>query len=124
MVGDVIQVDAGNRVPADCVLISEMNIKVDESAINPKTTSVDKSESEKFFEPKELSLGNNEKGEEIKDLEEDNHKLNPDPFLIAGTKVLSGSGTALVCAVGQHTYLNSHTKMGTINEAEETLVSE
>lgn len=95
-----------------------MNIKVDERAINEHHDKVEKCESEKFLEPKQLVIGKNEKGETVEDLEEDNHKLNPDPFLIAGTKVLSGTGTALVCAVGSNTYLNRNTKTGTINEAE------
>ena len=33
VVGDVIQVNAGDRVPADCILIDEMNIKVDEKSV-------------------------------------------------------------------------------------------
>jgi len=31
VVGDVIDVSQGDIVPADCILIEEMNIKVDES---------------------------------------------------------------------------------------------
>jgi P-type E1-E2 ATPase len=29
VVGDVIEVNAGDRIPADCLLIEEMNITVD-----------------------------------------------------------------------------------------------
>jgi P-type E1-E2 ATPase len=38
VVGDVIEVSAGNRVPADCVLFEEMNIKVDESSLHDRKT--------------------------------------------------------------------------------------
>jgi magnesium-transporting ATPase (P-type) len=104
-------------------MIEEMNIRVDESAVHPRRNSIDKSESIVFDEPKEIILSVLGEGEEIKSTEPDNHKLNPDPFLIAGTKVLSGQGTALVCAVGPNTYLNRTTKTGTINESE-ILISE
>lgn len=30
VVGDIIEVNQGDRVPADCILIDEMNITVDE----------------------------------------------------------------------------------------------
>lgn len=33
----------------------------------------------------------------------DNHRDNPDPFLLSGSLVVSGSGRAVVCAVGKHT---------------------
>jgi Ca2+-transporting ATPase len=33
VVGDLIQVNAGDRVPADCILVEEMNIKVDEKPV-------------------------------------------------------------------------------------------
>ena len=29
VVGDIIEVNAGDRIPADCLLIEEMNIRVD-----------------------------------------------------------------------------------------------
>jgi magnesium-transporting ATPase (P-type) len=105
-------------------LIDEMNISVDETAIRPQRTCIDKSESELYPEPKTITLTGKD-GEKFQSLEPepDNHKLNVDPFLIAGTKVLSGQGTALVAAVGSNTYLNRNTKTGTINE-QETLVGE
>jgi Ca2+-transporting ATPase len=35
----------------------------------------------------------------------DNHKTNPDPFLFSDTKVMTGTGKALVCCVGNNTLL-------------------
>jgi hypothetical protein len=35
--------------------------------------------------------------------EPDNHKEHPDPFLFTDSKVMTGQGKALVCAVGDYT---------------------
>lgn len=84
VVGDVISVQQGDIVPADCLLIEEMNISVDESKYG-KSRSVEK-------EPSAVSA----EGED----EPDNHKKNPDICLLTGTMVMSGGGRAVVCAVG------------------------
>jgi len=96
VVGDIIQVVAGNRVPADCILIEEINVTVDQSLIFSKDTNVSKS----------LSMRNDSE-------EGDNHIDNPDPFLFADSKVLTGSGKAIVCAVGLKTKVSRSKKQGT-----------
>jgi magnesium-transporting ATPase (P-type) len=66
-----------------------------------------KAESKAFDEPTTIMIGRSKDGEPIPaDDSLDNHKLHPDPFLIAGTKIASGQGTALILAVGKNTYLN------------------
>jgi len=35
----------------------------------------------------------------------DNHKTHPDPFLLSGSMIMTGSGKAVVCAVGNNTRL-------------------
>jgi len=35
VVGDIIEIKQGDRVPADCILIEEMNITVDQSLYDP-----------------------------------------------------------------------------------------
>lgn len=40
------------------------------------------------------------------DLEVDNHKKNPDFTLLSDSKVMKGEGKAIVCAVGEMTYLS------------------
>jgi calcium-translocating P-type ATPase len=82
VVGDVIHVEAGMRIPADCVLVDGMDITVDESMYNEDRESI---------VPKGISKG------------EDHHRENPDPFLLARTLVMTGSGKAVVCAVGSNT---------------------
>lgn len=59
-----------------------MDITVDEAIYN---------EDRECIVPKGISKG------------EDHHRENPDPFLLARSLVLSGSGRAVVCAVGKHT---------------------
>lgn len=92
VVGDLIDIQQGDRIPADCVIIEETNIKVDQSMYNPQETFVEKS----------LSNTNVEYGP-------DNHKTNPDPFLLSASKIMSGSGRAIVCSVGDNTRLSRST---------------
>lgn len=33
----------------------------------------------------------------------DHHRENPDPFLLANSLIMTGSGRAVICAVGPHT---------------------
>lgn len=70
------------RIPADCVLLDGQDITVDESIYN---------EDRELIAVKSLSRG------------EEQHRENPDPFLLSRSLVLSGSGRAVVCAVGKNT---------------------
>jgi len=89
VVGDVVDLQQGDRVPADCLLFEEMNLVVDQSMYYPRDGVVAKEESleydANFHEP-------------------DNHKEHPDPFLFADSKILTGQGKALVLAVGESTF--------------------
>ena len=44
----------------------------------------------------------------------DNHKHHPDPFLLVDSKIITGQGKALVCAVGDNTMLARYRKLGNI----------
>ena len=35
----------------------------------------------------------------------DNHTEHPDPFLLVESKIMTGSGKAVICAVGENTLL-------------------
>lgn len=83
VVGDVINIETGMRIPADCVLIDGMDITCDESLYN---------EDREVIVAKNISKG------------EEHHRENPDPFLLSRSLVMTGSGKAVVCAVGKHTY--------------------
>ena len=80
VVGDVIQLEGGMKIPADCILLSGVDVTADEASLTGEPEQMEKS-----------------------DVNEHNIAYNPNPFLLAGTLVATGSGTALVCAVGQHT---------------------
>lgn len=102
VVGDIVDIKQGDRVPADCLLVEEMNITVDQSLYfkdkdgSGDTLKVAKEPSEYYgpdsFDNFGLPLP-------------DNHKSHPDPFLFSDTKVMTGTGKALVCCVGKNTLL-------------------
>lgn len=77
-------VETGMRIPADCVLISGTDVVVDEGIYH---------EGRETLMKKAVSTG-------------DNHRDNPDPFLLARSLVMNGSGMAVVCCVGKHCYIN------------------
>lgn len=76
-------------VPADCILIEEMNITVDETLYG-NGRQVEKEPSTRSFD----SEG-----------DPDNHDKNPDNILLTGTSIMTGGGKAVVCSVGDHTLL-------------------
>jgi magnesium-transporting ATPase (P-type) len=78
VVGDLIVIEAGMRVPADSLLVEGMDIACDET----------------MYE----DCGNNVK--KIQSFSVEKHVENPDPFLLARSFVRAGSGKALVLAVG------------------------
>ena len=81
VVGDVILVEAGMRIPADCLLIEGMDITCDESMYG--------------------DLSNN--AVKMQSLGDDQHRENPDPFLLTKSLVKTGSGRAVVLSVGANT---------------------
>lgn len=98
VVGDVIQLTEGDRVPADCIVLDEMSLEIDQSIYSKKGD-------QKRVKKGESQLMQNEDG----DLE-DNHKSNPDITLLSDTKVMKGECRAIVLAVGKHTLLSRSRK--------------
>ena len=45
VVGDIVSIHQGDRVPSDCILIEEMNVTVDQSMYYPKEVRVQKNSS-------------------------------------------------------------------------------
>jgi len=76
-------------IPADAIMIQEMNVTVDESLYGI-TDYVAKQTSQRFV---------------AQGAETDNHKDNPDNCLLTGTAIMTGGGRAIVCAVGDNTLL-------------------
>jgi Ca2+-transporting ATPase len=77
VVGDIIMIEQGMRIPADCVVIESMDLQTDESAMTGEPEQMEKSV-----------------------VTELNFESNPDPFLLGKSLVASGQGIAMVCCVG------------------------
>lgn len=78
VVGDIILLETGCRVPADCLLLDGQDITVDESMYYEEV---------KKATPKIVATP-------------ENYESNPDPFLLSNTLVSTGSGYAVVLCVG------------------------
>jgi magnesium-transporting ATPase (P-type) len=89
VVGDILLVEAGMRIPADCILIEAMDLTVDEALYHEDRETVKR---------KWISEGS---------IEENNHTENPDPFLLTNSLVMTGSGKAIVCSVGSYRLINT-----------------
>ena len=72
VVGDVILLETGNKVPADCLIIESTGVKVDEPHDEAEVT-----------DPKEKDPSN-------------------DAMLQSGSILLSGNAKAIVCCVGEN----------------------
>lgn len=79
--GDVISLEAGDLIPADCRLIEAFGLRVDVATVTgeslPKARDAHPSSEENFLRSRNAML--------------------------AGTTVVSGNGRAVVCATGEHT---------------------
>lgn len=82
--GDIIKIEAGDKIPADCRLIYSMELKIDESMLTGESTSVGKNFKE---------IINNGKSQ-LQD------KMN---MVFAGTFVTYGRGEAVVTSIGDET---------------------
>ena len=77
VVGDIIKLESGMRIPGDCILLEGTDIATDESAMTGEPEQVEKST-----------------------VTDQNYVHNPCPFLLGKTLIVSGQGLALVAAVG------------------------
>ena len=79
LAGDILRINAGDQVAADCVLLTGSKISTDESSQTGETRDIRKS-------PLDL-----------------NAVEGVNPFLISGTMVKEGKGTAVIVCVGENT---------------------
>ncbi|KAL2819842.1 hypothetical protein BDW59DRAFT_181569 [Aspergillus cavernicola] len=97
-VGDIVHLEPGDSAPADGVIITNHEIKCDESTATGESDQVDKISGYQAWE----RLRNGAPGKDL------------DPFIISGSKVLEGLGTYLVTSVGAHsTYGRIMVSLGT-----------
>lgn len=111
MVGDITNLQTGDIVPADSILIHG-DVECDESALTGESQTIHKKpavEAMEFYE-KQLPTDEDIGARDIK---------FKDPYLISGAKVTSGLGNAVVTAVGKNS-IHGRTMMSLNHEAETT----
>lgn len=98
--GDIVILEAGNFVPADCRLISSYNLKAEESSLTGETVPVEKNAS--IILEEKTGIG--------------------DCFnmVFATTVIVNGHGEAVVTETGMNTKVGKIAKMIITNEAPET----
>jgi len=85
--GDIVFLEAGQRVPADCIIIESADLVIDETP-DDATDEIAKKSKSAF---RSLNYGD--------------HRAQPetgDPFLRADSMVSKGGAKAVVCCVGEH----------------------
>ena len=98
--GDIIILEAGNNVPADCRIIESINLKIEESSLTGETEPVEKTEN--VIISKDASIGD---------------MLN---LAFMATVVVNGHGKAIVTETGMNTKVGKIANMMIKNEAPET----
>lgn len=88
--GDVIQLSAGDMVPADCRIVFAKDLFVSQAAMTGESLPV-----EKFVEPRNFKQANT---------------MDLDNIIFMGTNVISGSAIALVLTTGNKTYFGAIAK--------------
>ncbi|SCV02769.1 LAME_0H05072g1_1 [Lachancea meyersii CBS 8951] len=119
LVGDVVTLQTGEVVPADCILI-DGSCACDESALTGESDTIKKVGLETAFNKFKL-LSENDAGIDIGGRFKGERVL--DPMLISGSKLLSGLGKAVVTSVGEHS-INGRTLMALKVEPESTPLQE
>ncbi|MBO5328483.1 MAG: cation-translocating P-type ATPase [Clostridia bacterium] len=100
VIGDIIILQEGDVVPADCRIIKENNLKCDESALTGESVSVEKSAKILSADTRSLADAKN--------------------LIFSSTFVVSGSAEAAVYAVGMATEMGKIAKMITEEEPDKT----
>ncbi|KAI5959051.1 PMC1 [Candida pseudojiufengensis] len=111
LVGDIINLQTGDVVPADSILF-QGEVECDESALTGESETIRKLPVKECVEIYEKNLPTDE------DIGSKNIKFK-DPFLISGSKILSGLGNAMVTAVGSNS-IHGRTMASLNVEAETT----
>lgn len=115
LVGDVVNIQTGDVIPADSVLF-QGEIECDESALTGESDSIKKVPVDTAMSIYTSHLPTDE------DLGSTSIKFR-DPYLISGAKVLSGLGNAIVTAVGENS-IHGRTMMSLNHEPETTPLQE
>jgi len=98
VVGDVISLDAGDKIPADARILTSNSLKVDESVLTGESLAVDKEDA--------ILIGNKLLQDQVN-------------ILFSGTSVVNGRAEAVVIHTAMETEIGKIA--GTIDRAEESL---
>jgi len=98
MPGDIVEIRAGDKIPADIRIVRAKNFFVDESVLTGESSAVAKNASPLFQEPS------------------DYHEASNIGF--AGTSAVMGEAIAMVCATGKHSSLGRLTALVAETKAE------
>lgn len=80
VVGDIVKIESGKTIPADCILLQSTDLSCSEAGLTGEPEPLHKSH-----------------------VTADNFSSNPVPFVLASTLAETGEGRALVAAVGRNT---------------------
>lgn len=119
LVGDLISLQTGDVVPADCILVKG-SCECDESALTGESDTIKKVSLDVALN-KYDELSSNDTGIDI-GIRKGSEKV-PDPMLISGSKLLSGLGRAIVTSVGVNS-VHGRTMMALKVEPESTPLQE
>ena len=101
--GDIIQIRAGDRVPADLILFSAQDLKVDNSSLTGESepqTRIPCRGAAKSNLTKQTSFAATKKVEPV----DESNPIESKSLVFAGTRVTSGSGYGIVLRTGNNTY--------------------
>lgn len=96
-VGDIVSVEEGDKVPADIILLSSVELKIDESSITGESEPVNKNS----------DYSENDKIEKI----DSSNRDFEDKILYMESTVVSGRGTGLVFNIGMNTSMGKIAKL-------------
>ncbi|KAH8699198.1 putative calcium p-type ATPase NCA-3 [Talaromyces proteolyticus] len=85
VVGEIVQLEAGDLIPADGILVSGYNVRCDESSMTGESHSIKKTAGDDIVQRKKQGIPAG----------------NLDPFIVSGCKVVEGVGTYIVTRVGE-----------------------
>ena len=78
LVGDVLEINQGDKIPADLVLIKGNQVITDESNVTGEPAHINKTPIDTLDAP----------------------EIKTDCFVLGGSAVVNGSGVGIICAVG------------------------
>eukprot|EP00921_Rhytidocystis_pertsovi_P011216 GHVQ01018104.1.p1 GENE.GHVQ01018104.1~~GHVQ01018104.1.p1 ORF type:complete len:1253 (+),score=188.78 GHVQ01018104.1:451-3759(+) len=97
VVGDVIYSETGDELPADCLVINQRELLVDESSLTGESDHVGKRSLQDCLTETVTKAGAVLEASDAK-----RHHVIHSPIVLSGTTVTGGSATLLVVAVGEH----------------------